>query len=405
MSSYSLKRKVDESFDDYHVRLFEDVPIHKLNPDEIAALLNLETGLNYSESKWRKDYAQYAKWKPYIISKNSSESELDKLTIKKLELQKERSKLSSEKSELNKWIREQARTENIYEKIEQAINNLSPIQVPKFEIQESNNKRTAIIDIADSHFGSEGKILGFNNEVLAEYSVDIFKRRMWELLDRTIAVIEKEKLTHVTVLNLSDSIDGLIHMNQLQFQQLGVADQVMQFAEFMSEWLNALSEYVSIDYRSVLGNHSENRYLNSSRGEFAQENMERLIVWYLKTRLCENTRIQVFDAKSIIYFDVLGTKILATHGQDEKNLESSIKDYMMIYNVNVHLLKTGHLHHLNNKVIGMNGLQNIEYMQSPSMCGINEYSMKLKKTANAGTLITIFEENYGKYNTYDIRFK
>jgi len=196
-----------------------------------------------------------------------------------------------------------------------------------------------------------------------------------------------------------------MQMNQLQVQPLGVADQVMQFAEFMSEWLNALSEYVSIDYRSVLGNHSENRYLNSSRGEFAQENMERLIVWYLKTRLCENTRIQVFDAKSIIYFDVLGTKILATHGQDEKNLESSIKDYMMIYNVNVHLFKTGHLHHLNNKVIGMNGLQNIEHMQSPSMCGINEYSMKLKKTANAGTLITIFEENYGKYNTYDIRFK
>ncbi len=278
MSSYSLKRKANESFEDYHVRLFDDVPIHELNPDDIATLLNQESGLNYSESKWLKDYAQYAKWKPYILSKQASESELDKLTIKKLELQKERSKLSSEKSELNKWIREQARTENIYEKIEHAINNLSPIQVPKFEVKESNNKRTAIIDIADSHFGSEGKILGFNNEVLAEYSVDIFKRRMWELLEHAIAIIEKEKLTHVTVLNLSDSVDGLIHMNQLQFQQLGVADQVMQFAEFMSEWLNALSEYVTIDYRSVLGNHSENRYLNSSRGEFAQENMERLIV-------------------------------------------------------------------------------------------------------------------------------
>lgn len=405
MTSYDLKRKSNEEFEDYHVRLFEDMPIHELDSDEVAELLNKEYGVNYSESKWRKDYAQYAKWKDYILSKHNDDTELEKLTIKKLELQKERNKLSSEKNELNKWIREQARTENIYEKIEQAITNLSPIQVPKFEIKENNNKRTAIIDIADSHFGSEGKILGFNNEVLAEYNVEIFKRRMWELLEHTISIIEKEKLTHVTVLNLSDSIDGLLHMNQLQFQQLGVADQVMQFAEFMSEWLNALSEYVTIDYRSVLGNHSENRYLNSSRGEFAQENMERLIVWYLKTRLCENKRIKVYDAKSIIYFDVLGTKVLATHGQDEKNLEISIKDYMMIYNVNVHLFKTGHLHHLNNKVIGMNGLQNIEHMQSPSMCGINEYSLKLKKTANAGSLITIFEEGYGKYNTYDIRFK
>ncbi|MCL1696273.1 hypothetical protein [Lysinibacillus sp. BPa_S21] len=403
MTSYDLKRKSNEEFEDYHVRLFEDMSIHELDSDEVAELLNREYGVNYSESKWRKDYAQYAKWKDYILSKHNNDTELDKLTIKKLELQKERNKLSSEKNELNKWIREQARTENIYEKIEQAIANLSSIQVPKVEIKENNNKRTAIIDIADSHFGREGKITGFNNEVLAEYSVDIFKRRMWDLLEYAIAIIDKEKLTHVTVLNLSDSIDGLLHMNQLQFQQLGVADQVMQFAEFMSEWLNALSEYVTIDYRSVLGNHSENRYLNSSRGELAQENMERLIEWYIKTRLSSNNRVTVYEAKNIIYFDVLGTKILSAHGQDERNLEVSIKDYMMIYNVPVHLFKTGHLHHGNNKTIGMNGLQNIEFVQSPSICGIDEYSLKLKKTANAGSLITIIEEGYGKLCTYDIR--
>lgn len=405
MTSYDLKRKNTESLDDYHVRLFEDIPIHELGSDELAEILNKEYGVNYSESKWRKDYAQYAKWKDYILSKHVDDSELDKLTVKKLELQKERNKLSSEKNELNKWIREQARAENVYEKIEQAITNLSTIQVPEIQIKEYNSKRTAIIDIADAHVGSQWKITGFNNEVISEYSIEIFKRRMWELLESTIAIIDKEKLTNVTVLNLSDSIDGLIHMNQLQYQQLGVADQVMFFAEFMSEWLNALSEYVTIEYRSVLGNHSENRYLNSSRGELPQENMERLMVWYLKTRLHENKRITVHDANNIIYFDVLGTKLLCTHGQDEKNLESSIKDYMMIYDVKVHMLKTGHLHHLHNKVIGVDGLQNIEHVQSPAICGFNSYSLKLKKTANAGTLITIFEEGYGKSNTYDIRFK
>jgi len=405
MTSYDLKRKNTETLEDYHVRLFEDMTIHELDSNELAEILNKEYGVNYSESKWRKDYAQYAKWKDYILSKHVDDSELDKLTVKKLELQKERNKLSSEKNELNKWIREQARAENVYEKIEQAITNLSPIQVPEIQIKEHNSKRTAIIDIADAHVGSPWKITGFNNEAISEYSIEIFKRRMWELLERTIAIIDKEKLTHATVLNLSDSIDGLIHMNQLQYQQLGVADQVMFFAEFMSEWLNALSEYVTIEYRSVLGNHSENRYLNSSRGELPQENMERLVVWYLKTRLHENKRITIYDANNIIYFDVLGTKLLCTHGQDEKNLESSIKDYMMIYDVKVHMLKTGHLHHLHNKVIGMDGLQNIEHVQSPAICGFNSYSLKLKKTANAGTLITIFEEGYGKSNTYDIRFK
>lgn len=405
MTLAKLQRLSNENFTDYHIRLYDNLKLYDITSKDAAELLNKERGTNYDESKWRKDYAQYLRWKDYIQSNELNESELDNLTIKKLELQKERNRLSAEKNEVNKWIREQARTENLHEKLEQAIKKLEPIQVPDVKINTVNNKRTAIIDLADSHFGREGKILGFKGETISEYSVEIFKRRMWELLDKTVQVIEKEELSHVTVLNLSDSIDGLIHMNQLLVLQLGVVDQTMQYAEFMSEWLNKLSEYVTINYRSVLGNHSENRNLNSQRGELPKENMERIITWYIQTRLENNTRVKVFDAENIIYFSVFDTHILATHGQDEKNLESSIKDYMMIYQLPVHILKTGHLHHLNNKTIGMNGLQNIEFIQSPAICGVDGYSMKLKKTSNAGSLITVFEDGYGKSCTYDIRLK
>lgn len=367
-----------------------------------------ELGLDIHRDTLRKGTFLYPLIKEYYESKveeGMSDEQLDKLTIKKLELQKERSKLSAEKSELNKWIREQARTENLYEKIETAIENLQPVQIPEVKIKNTNNKRTAVIDLADSHFGREGKIFGLRGELLAEYSVDIFKRRMWELLENIIHIIEKEKLSHVTVLNLSDSIDGLIHMNQLLVLQLGVVDQTMQYAEFMSEWLNELSRYTTIDYRSVLGNHSENRNLNTSRGELPKENMERIITWYIKTRLADNNRVNVFDAENLVYFNVFDTWILATHGQDEKNLIQSVKDYTMIYQVPIHILKTGHLHHLSNTTVGMNGIQNIEYIQSPAICGVDGYSMKLKKVSNAGSLITIFEEGYGKYCTYDIRLK
>lgn len=403
---YNLKRQKGETFDEYHVRLFEDMELHELNTHEIAELLNNEYGSNYNESKWRKDYAQYRKWKPFIMDKHVDVDDnevIEKLTIKKLELQKERNKLSAEKNELNKWIREQARSENLHDKVIDAIERLQPITIPFSTIKNENKTKHALIDIADSHFGAQGKIIGLHGETLAEYSVEIFKQRMSKLLEETVSIIEKENLTHVTVLNLSDSIDGLIHMNQLQYQQLGVADQVMQFAEYMSTWLNELSKYAHIEYRSVLGNHSENRYINSQRGELPQENMERLITWYIDTRLKDNKRVNVHEAKNLIYFDVLGTKILATHGQDERSLENSIKDYMMIYDVKVNQLRTGHLHHLNNKVIGMDGIRNIEHVQVPSICGINEYSLKLKKTSNAGTLITVYDED-GVYYTRPVNF-
>ena len=57
MTSYNIKRKSDESLTDYHVRLFDDIPIHELSSDELALVLNEEYGVNYSESKWRKDYS------------------------------------------------------------------------------------------------------------------------------------------------------------------------------------------------------------------------------------------------------------------------------------------------------------------------------------------------------------
>lgn len=337
--------------------------------------------------------------------KGLSNEELDKLTIKKLELQKERNKLSAEKNELNKWIRDQARTENIYEKIESAINNLPPIQVPQIKPNRVNEESIGMIDVADVHFGREGQIKGLKGEIIAEYNVEIFKRRMWDLLERSIGYIEKEKLSHVVVLNLSDSIDGLLRFSQLQFLQLGVLDQAMLFAEFMAEWLNELSKYATIDYRSCLGNHTEVRPLGSNRGDFAEENMERLVVWYLKTRLKDNNRITIYDAEHLVYFNIYNTWILATHGQDERNLEQSVKDYISLYNVPIHILKTGHLHHNNNKTVGMDGLQNIEYVQSPAICGIDEYSVKLKKFSNAGSLFTVFRRGYGKEITYDIRLK
>lgn len=401
-----IKRLKDENFTDYHIRLFDNAEQYDLSSDEIANLLNEEHGSNYSESKWRKDYSQYLRWKDYVLSNDSPvTAELDKLTIKKLELQKERNKLSAEKNELTKWIREQARSENIQDKIELAIENLKPVNVPSIEIKVKNNKRTAIIDIADSHFGREGKITGFHGETIAEYSVEIFKERMWSLLEKTVTILKKEDIDSISVINLGDSTDGLLRFSQLKFLQLGIADQVMNFGEFMSEWLNELSKYAKLDYYSLLANHTEIRPLNSQRGDFPEENVERLITWFIKERLKENSNVIIHDIQETLYLDVLGTKLLCVHGHNEKNLENSIKDYMMIYQVPVHILKTGHLHHFNGKTIGMAGMQNIEYMQSPSLCGIDDYSLKLKKTANAGSLITIIEEGYGKSCVYDIRLK
>lgn len=67
-----LAIKEHEEFDDYHIRLFEHKENYEIDNYTIANLLNKEAGTDYSESKWRKDYAHYVRWKDYLESKKGA---------------------------------------------------------------------------------------------------------------------------------------------------------------------------------------------------------------------------------------------------------------------------------------------------------------------------------------------
>jgi hypothetical protein len=403
-----LKRQEDESDFDYKVRLC----VSKLNKEidldwsEIIDLLQLDCSADHL----RKLSYAYKEMTDNLYNKQlesvEDEEFLNKLTKKKLELQKERVKLSAEKNEINKWIRDQGKSELFYEKYLDILSKRQLPEVPKFYIPKVEMDHDWILDFADMHYGKQVKIHGLEDELLAEYSTGIFERRMWDLLNQTIHKIEKENIKHLTVFNLGDSIDGILRMSQLQAIQLGIMDSQMGFADFMVVWLNELSKHkVNIDYYSTQGNHDEIRPLGSSKGDFAHENVSRLINWHLERMLANNQNINIHKNKPMQYVDIVGTKILATHGQDEKNLENSIRDYTTTYNKKIHMLLTGHLHNTNTKTVGMDGMQNIEFYQHPSICGIDDYSLKLKKVAPAGAVMMKIERGLGRTETIDFKLK
>src|SRR5690606_8342007 len=112
---------------------------------EIRDLLGEDCSPDHLRKKAQGIY-EYRNYFDEKLEESLPEDKLDELTIKKLELQKERNKLQAEKIELNKWIREQARTENIQEKIELAISKLKPITSPPLLVRRKNGKKTMTVD-------------------------------------------------------------------------------------------------------------------------------------------------------------------------------------------------------------------------------------------------------------------
>lgn len=402
-----LKRQKDESDFDYKVRLC----IAKLNKEidldwsEIRDLLNLDCSPDHLR-KLSYAYKEILEHYNEKLNENITDDEvLDKLTLKKLELQKERVKLQSDKNEINRWIREQSRSELLHERIDNRLKYRSPIKVPTYTIPRAMGDRNTVIEIADAHYGREIVVRGLEDEILNEYNPKVFQSRMWDYLNQLVVNLEKENQKHVHLFNLSDSIDGILRMSQLQVLQMGIVDSAIDMADFLTIWLNELSKHAYVDYYAAEGNHTEIRPLGSKKGEFPDDNMEKVVTRILQSDLRENSNVTIHPNKYFHYVDVVGTKILATHGQDEKSLEQSVKNYSHTYRKPIHMLLTGHLHSHHEKTIGIDEGQSIRYVQAPSLCGIDDFSMKLQRTANAGALMMMFERGYGRTNFYDITLK
>ncbi|MFA6667693.1 MAG: hypothetical protein WCS51_05030, partial [Bacilli bacterium] len=73
-------------------------------------------------------------------------------------------------------------------------------------------------------------------------------------------------------------------------------------------------------------------------------------------------------------------------------LEQAVKDFSNVYKTQIDILIAGHKHHSLSENIGVNR----DIVGIPSIIGVDDFSLELKKTANAGATIIGIEENKGK---------
>ena len=367
---------------------------------ELSEILNKELVDDESEylgeSAYRKKYQQAKAFYDEVFSKMISDEYHDQIMERQRSLKKILYKVQTEKLEYNRWLRQDARDELFEEKVIESIKKYSNISNPPKEVEIIHQNRTGVLAIADCHFGKEYKIYGLLDEVINEYSPEIFYSRMEQIYNETLEQIKKEGLSTIHIYNLGDSVEGFIRHSQLWSLRWGVIDSAVLYGNFMGEWLKKISEKVFVIYHQTDGNHDELRLLDGKKGQHLCESAGKIIKNCIVLKNENNPNFKFVENKTGLIFDnVCGYNILGVHGEI-KNLPQAISEFENIYNIKISYIISGHKHHGEFKNCGVRkGCIGIG-----SVAGSDEFSMLIRQCADATATFLVFEEGKGKVDEH-----
>lgn len=393
-----LKRREDETAFEHKVRLCNAKLDKEIDLDwcEIVELL----GMNCSSDHLRKLAYGYKEFNQYIKDKKlmdiNEDDMLQEIEMKKLELQKERIKLQTTKMELNKNLRKYSRWELFYENLSSSKERLPLPRFNDIMIDESNSTEY-ILSISDIHYGAN--FVSENNN----YSRKEVKKRFELLLYKVRQLIKRNNLKNIAVIELGDTIQGILRISDVKINDIPVVDSVIEISRLLATFLNELSKDVYVTYmHTSSANHSQNRYLGSKAGEFADEDMEKIIAHYIHDLLLNNDRVDVILSESDYHsFEINGQNILTMHGHQVKNINNAIKDYSILHKKFYDIVFLGHFHGGKTFSVGeLNG--NTEIIVCNSFIGSDPYSDSLKVGSKGMCKIYGIERNVGITETYTI---
>lgn len=376
-----------------------------LSWDELGTIINSELDADNDSSVYRKRYRDFSRAYENVFSKLENKEYQDDLAVKKRELEKLKKQIQTEKLEYNQQLRIEARDELLVEKIRDAVlelNERDPMAYfkPGYNVTREKGSRTWVLAFGDAHFGAELQICGLHGEILNEYSPEIFYERMNELMVQVCEIIIENDIDELYVFDMGDAIDGILRVGQLMKLRYGVVEATIKYADFLAYWLYELSKICPIKFRMCNGNHSEIRHLGQKKGSFEQDNMGEIIYEFLRVRFLDSgVPVDISrNETNMIFEEIQGFNVLGYHGES-KNLETAIKDFRGMYKTDVDILIAGHLHHSFSETVGVNS----EIMRTPSIVGIDDFSMKCHKTSNPGATMFCIEQNAGKTKEYHIK--
>jgi len=317
-----------------------------------------------------------------VVRDEDVEKKLSELELKEINLKKERIRLGDQKTKLNQLIRKTARYENLVDELKEAMENCNLKEFTYIPHEFDSSKKSLIACWSDFHYGYKFSS-SFNR-----YDTNVFQERFNKYISKIIDIGKQHNIETLYVLGLGDYISGQIHGSLVSQNSIDAVKQTQEVSEYMANGLYELSkEFNNVHFYSVIGNHG--RTISSKDDSVYTNNFEKIIPWYIKSRLSNIKNITIHENKIDDGIGVIHTnnqEIIFSHGDNDK-IESITASLSLALGTIPTDIFIAHKHHFQTEV--MNG---INVIMSGSICGTDEYAKNLRKVGTACQTVAVYND-------------
>ena len=311
-------------------------------------------------------------------------------------LRKEKQQYYDQRREFNKLLSNEGRREHMYEFLEKAAAELNETVGILYdngglmldELPENVSDNEAVLVLSDWHYGLVA------DNVFNKYNTEICRERVKAVFKKALARILLYGCEHLHIVILGDMIHGAIHTSARVASEELVCDQIMQVAELLAQSIEYISQFIPhVDISMTYGNHG--RTVQAKDDNIHRDNMERVILWWLRQRLAPHQNIIVNDESDneFVFLDVCGHTICASHG----DLDSVTQSPRLLgtlfakkYGADVEYILLGDKHHHESfEELG------ITAMLCGSLCGADDYANKKRLFSKPEQLLLIINKENG----------
>ncbi len=276
-----------------------------------------------------------------MATKDVTNGYLAQLRFEKTEIVKERQRLSDERIDYQKTIREEARKESFLELVERSMaKTVEPLGYkPMAQIDSDDDM---IICLSDLHAGIEVK------NWWNTYNMGILQKRLCKYIDEVKSIQAVHQCKRCEIVLGGDAISGLIHPNLRLQNNENVIEQIKIAITYIGDFIHELQgQFAEVRVHSVAGNHS--RISPNKEQHLNGEELEALIPFCLKIRFADNPGVVICEDgyidNSINTFITRGNKVFYLVHGDKDTPANAVKNLTLMTGAKPDAILMAHRHH------------------------------------------------------------